>query len=299
MAATRFQLGGRNQDATVYIGNLDEKVTEALLTELMIQVGPVVHTHIPRDRITQLHQGYGFVEFPGEADAEYAVKVMNGIKLFGKPLRINKSSGDRRATDVGASLFIGNLAPEVDEKMLFDTFILFGTLLQTPKVAREETTGTSKGYAFLSYDCFEASDAAVEAMNGQFLGNRPITVNYAYKKDGKGERHGSAAERLLAAQTKKVATSVPSGGSTGSTGNASHLSQPPMSMLQESITDASTTCSHHVSEFYDRFNAGTILCYSLSSNATTTFPRYDLWTIWTRWWYYAPSAISTVPSSLQ
>ena len=116
MAATRFQLGGRNQDATVYIGNLDEKVTEALLTELMIQVGPVVHTHIPRDRITQLHQGYGFVEFPGEADAEYAVKVMNGIKLFGKPLRINKSSGDRRATDVGASLFIGNLAPEVDKR---------------------------------------------------------------------------------------------------------------------------------------------------------------------------------------
>jgi splicing factor 3B subunit 4 len=30
--------------------------------------------------------------------------------------------------------------------------------------------------------------------------NRAITVSYALKKDGKGERHGSAAERLLAAQ---------------------------------------------------------------------------------------------------
>ena len=29
-------------------------------------------------------------------------------------------------------------------------------------------------------------------MNGQFLLNKPITVQYAYKKDGKGERHGSA-----------------------------------------------------------------------------------------------------------
>jgi len=31
----------RNQDATVYIGNLDERCTEALIWELMLQAGPV------------------------------------------------------------------------------------------------------------------------------------------------------------------------------------------------------------------------------------------------------------------
>ena len=30
-------------------------------------------------------------------------------------------------------------------------------------------------------------------MDGQYLCNQPITVSYAFKKDGKGERHGSAA----------------------------------------------------------------------------------------------------------
>lgn len=40
-------------------------------------------------------------------------------------------------------------------------------------------------------------------MDGQFLANRPINVSYAFKKDGRGERHGTAAERLLAAQAKK------------------------------------------------------------------------------------------------
>lgn len=40
-------------------------------------------------------------------------------------------------------------------------------------------------------------------MNGQFLMNKPITVQYAFKKDGKGERHGTPAERLLAAQARK------------------------------------------------------------------------------------------------
>ena len=36
-------------------------------------------------------------------------------------------------------------------------------------------------------------------MNGQYLCNRPIVVQYAFKKDTQGERHGSQAERMLAA----------------------------------------------------------------------------------------------------
>lgn len=45
---------------------------------------------MPKDRITQLHQGYGFIEFLGEEDADYAIKVMNMIKVYGKPIRVNK-----------------------------------------------------------------------------------------------------------------------------------------------------------------------------------------------------------------
>ena len=32
--------------------------------------------------------------------------------------------------------------------------------------------------------------------------NKEVSVQYAYKKDGKGERHGDQAERMLAAQAK-------------------------------------------------------------------------------------------------
>lgn len=73
----------------------------------------------------------------------------------------------------------------------------------TAKIARDTGSGTSKGYGFVSYTDFESSDAAVESMNGQFLMNKAITVQYAFKKDGKGERHGTPAERLLAAQARK------------------------------------------------------------------------------------------------
>lgn len=46
--------------------------------------------------------------------------------------------------------------------------------------------------------------------------NKPVSVNYAFKKEGKGERHGTPAERLLAAQARKNNALPPSGlGSSG------------------------------------------------------------------------------------
>jgi hypothetical protein len=128
---------GREQDkeATVYIGNLDERVTDALVWELMLQAGRIVNVHLPKDRVTQTHQGYGFVEFISEEDADYAAKIMNQVRLYGKPIRVNKASADKQKTvEVGAELFIGNLDSFVDEKTLFDTFSRFGSLVSAPKV---------------------------------------------------------------------------------------------------------------------------------------------------------------------
>ena len=43
-------------------------------------------------------------------------------------------------------------------------------------------TGNSRGFGFVSYDSFEASDAAIDSMSSQLLYNRAINVLYAYKK---------------------------------------------------------------------------------------------------------------------
>lgn len=71
---------------------------------------------------------------------------------------------------------------------------------------RDPATGESKNYGFVSFDSFEASDAAIEALNNQYLANRPMTVDYAEKKDARhGEKHGTAAE-LLAVARKRART---------------------------------------------------------------------------------------------
>lgn len=102
----------------------------------MLQAGRIVNVHLPKDRVTQTHQGYGFVEFISEEDAEYAARIMNQVRLYGKPIRVNKASADKQKTvEVGAELFVGNLDPMVTEQTLYDTFGRFGSLISAPKVS--------------------------------------------------------------------------------------------------------------------------------------------------------------------
>jgi len=58
----------QDKDSTIYIGNLDERVTDSLVWELFLQAGRIVNVHLPKDRVTQSHQGYGFVEFNSEEE---------------------------------------------------------------------------------------------------------------------------------------------------------------------------------------------------------------------------------------
>jgi hypothetical protein len=87
---SNFRNREQDKEATVYIGNIDERVTDSLVWELMLQAGRIVNVHLPKDRVTQTHQGYGFVEFISEEDAEYAARIMNQVRLYGKPIRVNK-----------------------------------------------------------------------------------------------------------------------------------------------------------------------------------------------------------------
>ena len=62
---------------------------------------------MPKDRISLTHQGYGFVEFLSEEDADYAIRIMNMIKLYGKPIRVNKVSDSNIEQYQGYGLVVG------------------------------------------------------------------------------------------------------------------------------------------------------------------------------------------------
>ncbi|KAF3035966.1 hypothetical protein E8E12_007195 [Didymella heteroderae] len=202
MSAPSARHWEQNKEATVYVGNLHERVTPRILHELMLNAGRVRNVNMPVDRVNSQHQGFGFVEFHTEAEADYAPKIMNNVALYGSRIRVNKASADKQKNvEIGAELFVGNLDAMIDEKTLYDTFGQFGPLTVAPKIARDEH-GLSKGYGFISFGDFDSSDAAIASMHGQYMMSKQISVQYAYKKDGKGERHGDDAERMLAKQAK-------------------------------------------------------------------------------------------------
>ena len=135
------------------------------------------------------------------------------VKMFGKPIRVNQAARDQQVLEVGANIFVGNLDAEVDEKLLYDTFSAFGVIVTTPKIMRDGETGNSRGFGFVSFESFEASDAAIEAMNGQFLCNRPVSCTYAIKKDSKGSATAPPPSGCSRRTTRSSRTRTPTNSS--------------------------------------------------------------------------------------
>lgn len=59
--------------------------------------------------------------------------------------------------------------------------------VRTPCVACVSTRARQPVCGLHVFHAWQASDAAIEALNNQFLCGRQISVTYAYKKDTKGE----------------------------------------------------------------------------------------------------------------
>ncbi|XP_014511214.1 protein HSH49 isoform X2 [Vigna radiata var. radiata] len=85
-----------NSNCSVYIGNLDERVTERVLYDILIQAGRVVDLHIPKDKETEKPKGYAFAEYETEEIADYAVRLFSGlVTLYNRTLKFAMSGRDK------------------------------------------------------------------------------------------------------------------------------------------------------------------------------------------------------------
>ncbi|KAK9748957.1 hypothetical protein RND81_02G092800 [Saponaria officinalis] len=99
-----------NQKCTVFVGNLDERVTERVLYDILIQAGRVVDLHIPKDKETDKHKGYAFAEYETEEIADYATRLFSGlVTLYSRTLRFAISGQDKApAKTASASRYTSN-----------------------------------------------------------------------------------------------------------------------------------------------------------------------------------------------
>ncbi|THU89533.1 polyadenylate binding protein [Dendrothele bispora CBS 962.96] len=163
--------------ASLYVGELDPTVTEAMLFEIFNMIGPVASIRVCRDAVTRRSLGYAYVNYLNAADGERALEQLNYSLIKNRACRIMWSQRDPALRKTGqGNIFIKNLDEQIDNKALHDTFAAFGNVLSC-KVATDEQ-GRSKGYGFVHYETNEAAENAIKAVNGMLLNDKKVYVGH-------------------------------------------------------------------------------------------------------------------------
>ena len=79
----------------MYVGNLPWSATEDQLKELFAPYGEVQSVAVITDRETGRARGFGFVEMD-EADADKAMRELDGRDFGGRALRVNEAQKKER-----------------------------------------------------------------------------------------------------------------------------------------------------------------------------------------------------------
>eukprot|EP00128_Syssomonas_multiformis_P010022 Colp12_sorted_trinity150504_noHs@19088 len=180
----------------LYVGNLDPRINEHVLSEVFRTVGPIKGCKIIRDP-TGVHPfPYGFVEFLDHPTALQAMQTLNGHRIFATEVKVNWASGPKQPAqqvmqpqqqpqDFGANgpfqIFVGDLSPEITEVNLRSAFAAYG-MVSDAKVMYDPQSGNSRGYGFVTFVNKEDAERAVAEMNGRWLGNRAIRTGWGSRK---------------------------------------------------------------------------------------------------------------------
>ncbi|XP_059457930.1 polyadenylate-binding protein 4-like [Corylus avellana] len=172
---------GQFVSTSLYVGDLDQNVTDSQLYDFFSQMGQVISVRVCRDLSTRRSLGYGYVNYSNPQEAARALDALNFTPLNGKPIRIMYSYRDPSIRKSGTgNIFIKNLDKAIDNKALHETFSSFGNILSC-KIATDQS-GQSKGYGFVQFDNEEAAKNAIEKLNGMLLNDKQVFVGPFLRK---------------------------------------------------------------------------------------------------------------------
>lgn len=88
--------------STVYVGGLDQAVTTQTLAEAFVPFGEVVDISLPKPdapNSSEVHRGFGYVEFDLPQDAKEAIDNMDGSELYGRTIKVAAAKPQKDANE--------------------------------------------------------------------------------------------------------------------------------------------------------------------------------------------------------
>lgn len=108
------------------------------------------------------------------------------------------------------SIFVYNLAPETEDRILWELFGPFGAV-QTVKVIRDPSTNKCRGFGFVTMSNYEEALLAIQSLNGYIVGNRTLQVSFKSSSSPKSVSNGKPFGILgnhLASPTSHAASQI-------------------------------------------------------------------------------------------
>ncbi|KAL0362239.1 UNVERIFIED_CONTAM: Polyadenylate-binding protein RBP45 [Sesamum calycinum] len=146
--------GGADEVRSLWIGDLQYWMDENYLTSCFYHTGELVSAKIIRNKQTDLPTELGF-----------------------------SWCRDKRADDSPEhTIFVGDLAGDVTDYVLQETFKAVYQSVKGAKVVTDRVTGRSKGYGFVKFGDEREQQRAMTEMNGVLCSTRPMRIGPAANK---------------------------------------------------------------------------------------------------------------------
>lgn len=177
---------------SLWIGDLQYWMDENYLWTCFGPTQEVVSVKVIRNKQTLQSEGYGFIEFVSRAAAEKVLASYSGALMPSteQTFRLNWATlgaGQKRQDDSpDHTIFVGDLAAEVTDYLLQETFRARYQSVKGAKVITDHLTGRSKGYGFVKFGDESEQLRAMQEMNGMMCSSRPMRIGPAANKKAAG-----------------------------------------------------------------------------------------------------------------
>jgi len=152
----------------LYVGNLDETVTEEILYNFFSNYGKIHFVRIMRDTQTGKSRGYAFVNFENPRDAEAAKQYGQYEKLGRKPIRI-MFKRNIKDTPQEPRCHIGPLDPATTKEELTTLFEKVGKIASVTKEPNAD-------HGYVSFEKLDDANKAGKDLTGVDIRGHKITV---------------------------------------------------------------------------------------------------------------------------